>query len=71
MMPVESIVKIIGLTYHIYREPYDGHNRRTEDHYLTMEPENSHHVCMISGFYVGAIVEILVHYGVPFPHKIE
>ena len=30
-----------------------------------------HHICMISGFIVGALVEILIYFGLPFPKKTE
>lgn len=43
----------------------DGENR------WTMELENSHHVCMLSGFIIQALVEVLIYYRVPFPKNTE
>lgn len=37
----------------------------------TLELENSHHVCMLSGFIVQAFVEVLVYYQVPMPKYTE
>jgi hypothetical protein len=69
--PVESLIKIIGLSFHIFIEVVTGLHRGGEDHHLRVGYENSHHVIMISGFVLGAIIEILVYYGVPFPAKTE
>ncbi len=71
VLPAESLIKAIGLSYHIYRELYDGLYVDSQDHMLHMGLENAHHVCMISGFLVTSIIEILIYYGVPLPYKTE
>ena len=67
--PIESWIKVIGLSYHVSRELRDGLHY-TKDGYLELGGEFAHHICMISGFMIGAIVEILVYHGVPFPKKV-
>lgn len=64
-MPVESILKIFGLAIHIFMEISTGIERTGEDKHLTLGTANAHHVTMISGFVLGAIVEILVYLRVP------
>lgn len=69
---MESLLKVIGLSFHIFMEFMGGlHYERDPmtglkaSDRLVLEFENAHHICMISGFIVAAVVEILVYYKFP------
>lgn len=66
--PIESWFKVFGLSFHIYMEIRGGLNFSNGFHF---EYENAHHICMIIGFIVGALVEILVYHGLPLPKNVE
>jgi hypothetical protein len=73
VLPVESFAKVFGLTFHVFMELGGGVNRINPedpaDTHLRLEYENAHHICMIMGFILGALVEIMVYYGAPLPKK--
>ena len=66
-MPCESIVKILITSIHFSIEMYNGYNTKPRIHIGTV---NAHHTAMLFGFFLGAWVEILVHYRVPLPKRI-
>jgi hypothetical protein len=66
-MPCESIVKILITSIHFSIEMYNGFNTKPRIHIGTV---NAHHTAMLFGFFLGAWVEILVHYRVPLPKRI-
>ncbi len=68
-MPIESYFKCFFLTIHMFLEITIG--LHYEGPKLVLGPENAHHVCMLSGFLLASIVEILIYYGVPFPKGTE
>jgi hypothetical protein len=70
VLPIESFFKLTFLSIHIISELYTGLHW-TSDNMLHIELENVHHVCMLSGFVVASIVEILMFYGLPLPKKSE
>ncbi len=39
----------------------------TADGRWFLDYENAHHICMLSGFFVSSLIEILMYYGIPFP----
>ena len=67
--PFESFIKVIFLGVHTIIEICTGLHYRTD--HLAIENENLHHVAMLSAFFVGAIIEILIYYGWPFPKRTE
>jgi hypothetical protein len=73
VLPIESFVKVFGLTFQVFMELGGGVNRINPedptDTHLRLEYENAHHIMMILAFIVGAIVEIMIYYGVPLPRK--
>ena len=69
--PYESFVKLTFLSVHSFVEIYTGLYRTGDDGRLHLGHENLHHVCMLSGFLLGSIIEILIYYGVPFPERAE
>lgn len=69
--PIESFFKLFFLSVHTIVELYTGFHRSSVDNHIIIEYENLHHVCMLSGFIVGSIVEILIFYGVRFPEKTD
>lgn len=64
---MESIVKILITTIHFTIEIITGYRTDPRPH---LEEENSHHTAMLFGFFLGAWVEILVHYKAPLPKRI-
>ena len=69
--PFESWMKIVGLSFHVFMELKMNLRRDKQTGNLALGLESAHHICMISGFIVGAVIEILVHHGAPFPKKTE
>lgn len=66
LAPIESVVKIIGLGIHVTSEVANGFYLHNSYHF---ELKNAHHVCMMSGFILAAVVEILVSCRLPLPPK--
>ncbi|CAF1262927.1 unnamed protein product [Rotaria sordida] len=58
-LPLESIIKILITTIHFSIEIHNGYNKEPTPH---IREENAHHTAMLFGFFLGAWVEILVHY---------
>jgi hypothetical protein len=69
--PIESVIKLVGLSFHIFMEVITGIHRGGPDMHIQLAYENAHHVMMISGFVISAIVEILIYYGLPLPKKAD
>jgi hypothetical protein len=72
VLPIESFVKLFGLSFHVYMEWAGGFNHIHEDpndHSWHLEYENAHHICMIIGFLIGALVEVLIYCGLPLPKR--
>lgn len=65
--PVESVLKILITSIHFTIELITGYNRLPRPH---LGEENAHHTAMLFGFFLGAWVEILVHYRVPLPERL-
>jgi desulfoferrodoxin (superoxide reductase-like protein) len=71
-LPIESFFKLLFLSIHVYVEFVTGwYKENPTDAYAKLDLDNAHHVCMLSGFIMQAVVEVLVYYGVPFPKKVE
>ena len=66
--PVESFVKIIITTIHFSIEIYTGYNGGPHPY---LGDENAHHTAMLFGFFLGSWIEILVHYRIPLPDRIN
>jgi hypothetical protein len=66
-IPVESILKILITSIHFSIEIITGYNSEPRPH---LGDENAHHTAMLFGFFLGAFIEILVHYKVPLPKRI-
>jgi hypothetical protein len=62
-LPIESFIKLIALSYLAYREIFNEINYESHDSAVS--------VCMISGFLLASIIEILIYFEVPLPHKTE
>lgn len=71
LLPLESFLKVFGLGFHAFVEIYTGIHFDQRLNRTVLEHENSHHVCMLSGFIVQGVVELLIYYRVPFPKKTE
>lgn len=73
-MPIESFFKLTFLSIHVYMELITGvykvKSEGREEHY-TLGLENAHHICMLSGFIIQSLIEVLIYYGVPFPKGVE
>ncbi|CAF0950256.1 unnamed protein product [Rotaria sp. Silwood1] len=67
-LPIESIVKIIVTSIHFTIELTGGYSSQPRPHIMDV---NVQHMAMLFGFFVGSWVEILVHYKVPLPHRIN
>jgi hypothetical protein len=67
-LPIESIVKILITSIHFSIEIITGYNSNPRPH---LGDENAHHTAMLFGFFLGSWVEILVHYKVPLPKRIN
>ncbi|CAF3436661.1 unnamed protein product [Rotaria sp. Silwood1] len=67
-LPIESIVKILITSIHFSIEIITGYNSQPRPH---LGDENAHHTAMLFGFFLGSWVEILVHYKVPLPNRIN
>ncbi|CAF2685143.1 unnamed protein product [Rotaria sp. Silwood2] len=67
-LPIESIVKILITSIHFSIEIITGYGSLPRPH---LGDENAHHTAMLFGFFLGSWVEILVHYKVPFPKRIN
>ena len=65
-LPIESILKVLITLIHFTIEILTGY--RTEPQLYIID-ENAHHTAMLYGFFLGAWVEILVHYQVPLPKR--
>lgn len=66
--PLESIAKILITSIHFTIELITGYNREPHPH---LGEENAHHTAMLFGFFLGSWIEILVHYRVPLPDRIN
>ncbi|CAF1347053.1 unnamed protein product [Didymodactylos carnosus] len=66
-LPIESILKILITSIHFTIELITGYSPEPRSH---IRDENSHHTAMLFGFFLGAWIEILVHYKVPLPPRI-
>ncbi|CAF0927367.1 unnamed protein product [Adineta ricciae] len=62
--PIESILKILITSIHFSIELITGYDTNPTPH---IGDENAHHTAMLFGFFLGAWIEILVHFKVPFP----
>lgn len=72
LFPIESCIKVTFLTIHAIVEILTGLQRtRDGTNRLTIGHENIHHVCMLSGFNLAAIVEVLMYLGLPLPKKAD
>lgn len=69
--PIESFFKLLFLSIHLFVEIITGLHRSSIDNHLILEYENLHHVCMLSAYILGSIVEILMFFGVPLPNRSE
>jgi hypothetical protein len=67
-LPIESILKILITSIHFSIELITGYNRLPRPH---LGDENAHHTAMLFGFFLGSWIEILVHYKVPLPKRIN
>jgi hypothetical protein len=67
-MPIESILKIIITSIHFSIELHNGFHSKPRVYIGTV---NAHHTAMLFGFFLGSWVEILVHYRVPLPKRIN
>ncbi|CAF3699435.1 unnamed protein product [Rotaria sordida] len=67
-LPIESIVKILITSIHFSIEIITGYNSQPRPH---LGDENAHHTAMLFGFFLGSWIEILVHYKVPLPKRIN
>ncbi|CAF4017519.1 unnamed protein product [Rotaria magnacalcarata] len=65
-LPIESIIKIIITTTHFIIEVATGYESDPRPH---LTDANAHHTAMRFGFFLGAWVEILLHYKVPLPPR--
>jgi len=71
-MPGESFFKILLLTIYNLVEIGTGiHPGTAADHHTVIEHENLHHVSMLSGFLLAAIVEVAIYYGVKLPKRTD
>ena len=73
LYPIESVFKLVFLTIHVFMEMYSvetGFIYHGEK-YHPMPAETLHHICMLAGFILGSIIEILIYYKVPLPKKTE
>ena len=66
-MPIESILKILITSIHFTIEIVTGYKVKPRPH---LEDESAHHTAMLFGFFLGAWVEVLVHYKAPLPKRI-
>ncbi|CAF3957387.1 unnamed protein product [Rotaria sp. Silwood1] len=64
----ESIIKIFFISIHFTIEAHDGYSSQPRPHIGTA---NANHMAMLFGFFLGSCVEILVHYKVPLPKRIN
>ena len=67
-LPIESILKILITSIHFSIEIITGYNSQPKPH---LGDENAHHTAMLFGFFLGSWIEILVHYKVPLPKRIN
>ncbi|CAF1351232.1 unnamed protein product [Rotaria magnacalcarata] len=65
-LPIESIIKIIITTTHFTIEVVTGYNSAPRPY---LNDANAHHTAMLFGFFLGAWVEMLMHYKVPLPPR--
>ncbi|UJR37463.1 hypothetical protein I4U23_030166 [Adineta vaga] len=65
--PIESILKVLITTIHFSIELITGYDSQPRPH---IGDENAHHTAMLFGFFLGAWIEILVHFKVPLPKRI-
>ncbi|CAF1263415.1 unnamed protein product [Rotaria sordida] len=67
-LPIESIVKILVTSIHFSIELHDGYRSQPKPHIITLYVN---HMAMLFGFFLSSWVEILVHYKVPLPKRIN
>jgi hypothetical protein len=67
-LPIESIYKILITSIHFSIEIITGYGSLPRPH---LGDENAHHTAMLFGFFLGSWTEILVHYKVPLPKRIN
>ena len=65
--PVESFVKIIAASIDLTLKVHDGYVSSPKRY---IEPLRAMHIPMLLGFWLGAWVEVLVHYRVIYPRRI-
>lgn len=65
-LPIESILKVLITLTHFAIEIITGYRTEPRPHIID---ENAHHTAMLYGFFLGAWVEILVHYEIPLPKR--
>ena len=66
-IPLESILKILITSIHFTIELVTGYYPLPRPH---LGDENAHHTAMLFGFFLGAWIELLIHYKVPFPKRL-
>lgn len=66
-LPLESIIKILITSIHFSIELITGYHNQPQAY---IEDENAHHTAMLFGFFLGAWIEILIHYKIPLPSRL-
>lgn len=65
--PIEIILKILITSIHFTIELVTGYYPKPTPH---LGDENAHHTAMLFGFFLGAWIELLIHYKVPLPKRL-
>ena len=65
-LPIESILKVLITLTHFAIEIITGYRTQPRPYIID---ENAHHTAMLYGFFLGAWVEILMHYEIPLPKR--
>jgi hypothetical protein len=66
-IPLESILKILITSIHFTIELVTGYYPQPRPH---IGDENAHHTAMLFGFFLGAWIEVFIHYKVPLPKRL-
>ncbi len=66
-IPLESILKILITSIHFSIELITGYYPDPSPH---IGDENAHHTAMLFGFFLGAWMEVLIHYKIPLPKRL-
>jgi hypothetical protein len=64
---LESILKILITSIHFTIELVTGYYPQPRPH---IGDENAHHTAMLFGFFLGAWIEVFIHYKVPLPKRL-